>query len=197
MKRTNLIVVRIYTQATEVHWKKTDVLSCGRPLKSWLFLVIIILPQDVDREIQKNLFRLHGLGSKQLLRTENREVRRCEFIIKSKNLSLPRSRFQGITFRFFPQNAGVKLHPLKKACVGGKKKPQKVWPSYLSTCQVHSLCPLLLCSLRPVGDIWTFLALPYPVIETFDFLLTDQSITRCEKNRGWQLLSKARNRTSA
>ena len=125
MKRTNLIVVRIYTQATEVHWKKTDVLSCGRPLKFWLLLVIIILPQDVDREIKKTLFRLQGLGSKQLLRTENQEVRRREFIIKSKNLSLPRSRFQGITFRFYPQNAGVKLYPLKKKPAWEAKKKSK------------------------------------------------------------------------
>lgn len=125
MERTNLIFVRIYTQATEVHWKKTDVLSCGRPLKFWLLLVIIILPQDVDREIKKTLFQLQGLGSKQLLRIENREVRRREFIIKSKNLSLPRSRFQGITFRFYPENAGVKLYPLKKSLRGRLKKAAK------------------------------------------------------------------------
>ena len=196
MKRTNLIVVRIYTQATEVHWKKTDVLSCGRPLKSWLLLVIIILPQDVDREIQKNLFRLQGLVSKQLLRTENREVRRREFIIKSKNLSLPRSRFQGITFRFYPQNAGVKLHPLKKSLRGRLKKAAKSL-TFLSK-HVPGKQPLPFASVFFATRWWylNILSLALSCNKDLWFLVDRPIYYSVRENRGWQLLSKARNRTS-
>ena len=94
-------------------------------------------------------------------------------ILSPEKSSLPRSRFQAIAFHFYPHSAKVKLYPPKTPKWEDKKKPHKGWHSYRSTCQVHNLCPLLFFSLQPLGDIWKFLAMPCPVIVTFDFLVTE------------------------
>ena len=67
----------------------------------------------------------------------------------------------------------MKLNPLKTTTWEDKKKAAQRLAFLSKHVPGTQPLPLLFFSLQPLGDIWKFLALPCPVILTFDFLVTE------------------------
>ena len=94
-------------------------------------------------------------------------------ILSPEKSSLPRSRFQAIAFHFYPHSAKVKLYPPKTPKWEDKKKAAQRLTFLSKHVPGTQPLPFAIFFFAPLGDIWKFLAIPCPVIVTFDFLVTE------------------------